>query len=129
MCILFGWVPGWDQKLEGWGNDPNDGQVTNPDAVILAKRQGARPGCKFQFALQIGMAGTSLIVNEMGGEHMQRLILFFNVCAWGTQTVGIPLWLSPIGYSVAAASVEVILYGCIVSLMLILLFADCCDGG
>lgn len=123
----MGWLSygSYDKHLDG-GGDENDGKITNPDAVILAKRAGAHPGAMFQFVIQLGMSLMSLVVNEMGRKHMQRVILFFNTSAWAVLVVGIPLWLTPLGYSPAAASIEVIVYGVLVGLMMVLLFIDCC---
>ena len=112
--------------LEEGGGESGAYVNTWTTAAFAAKLEGARAGVIFHKTFELGFCCMALILNEMAGRKAQRAILTFVVATFAWATAGIAIYLVPIGYDEAAAGGIITLYLCLLGVMFIFIFVDCC---
>jgi len=105
------------------------GGITQEEAEYQAKVEAAHVGVMFEYVYQTGFCLMAFVLNEMGGRHIQRAVLFFVIATYALATAGITMWLKPVGYVEAKAGFETTLSTGLLGLMLMMLFMDCCCNG
>lgn len=98
------------------------------EAILAAKREGAHAGVLLEYTFQIGLCLMAFFVNELGGRHIQRTLLLFQILTFGAAAYGSLEWLVPVGYDDTKAKAETMMLGGMLFLMFILLCCDCCAG-
>ena len=112
--------------LEEGGGESGAYVNTWTTAAFAAKLEGARAGVIFHKTFELGFCCMALILNEMAGRKAQRAILTFVVATFAWATAGIAIYLVPIGYDEAVAGGIITLYLCLLGVMFIFIFVDCC---
>jgi hypothetical protein len=98
------------------------------ETILASKREGAHVGVLLEHTFQIGMCLMTIFANELGGRHIQRTLLLFQILTFATVTYESLQWLVPIGYNETKAKAEAIIMGAMLGLMFTCLCCDCCAG-
>ena len=95
-------------------------------ALAKAKEEGARAGVLFEHSFQLGLCFLALMVNELGDASMQRVALLSVLVSFLGATIGMVVWLPPIGYAPESSAFEVPMGFAIVTVLSALLLVDYC---